>query len=243
MFCTECNEKPVLAKGLCGACYHRLRKTGSVQRTNMRNTGLCSVEGCLNQSFAKGLCPHHYEKAQHPLKTIWKIIRSRNPGGFPEPWAAFEAFLADVGARPSPKHQLRRHNSDVAYSKDNVFWLAPVGYNADAMPHSPVAGYAREWHLMRKFKITGEQYAALLNAQGGGCGACGGKETHVYPSGKLKDLSVDHDHDTGEVRGLLCFNCNQGIGRFKNDPNVLRAAADYLERHHNKIFLCETVTP
>lgn len=243
MLCTNCNEKPLLAKGLCGACYHRMRKTGSVQRTNVRNTGLCSAEGCAEQAFAKGMCPHHYEKARHPLKGIWMTIRSRNPGGFPESWDRFETFLADVGERPSPKHQLRRRDSHSVYSKENVFWLVPIGQNTGSYTPEQQASYGREWHLMRKFKITGEQYAALLNAQGGGCGVCGNKETHTYPSGKLKDLSVDHDHDTGEIRGLLCFNCNQGIGRFQNDPVRLRAAADYLDRHQVKDFMCEEVEP
>jgi hypothetical protein len=61
----------------------------------------------------------------------------------------------------------------------------------------------------------------MLAAQGGLCAIC-----QVAPAAQ-----VDHDHVTGAVRALLCFNCNGGLGQFKDDAAVLRAAADYVERH------------
>ena len=71
----------------------------------------------------------------------------------------------------------------------------------------------------------------MLVAQGNVCAICGNRESHTYKSGKLKSLSVDHNHPTTKVRGLLCFNCNQGLGRFKDDIATLRRAIAYLERH------------
>jgi hypothetical protein len=61
----------------------------------------------------------------------------------------------------------------------------------------------------------------MLEAQGGVCAIC-----QAAPA-----AHVDHDHETGAVRALLCFNCNGGLGQFKDDPEVLRAAADYVEEH------------
>jgi len=80
----------------------------------------------------------------------------------------------------------------------------------------------RRSHLMRKYGITLEQYDAMLLAQGGGCAICGTPE----PEGT--SLHVDHHHDSGEVRGLLCFGCNAGIGQFREDRDLLLAAAEYL---------------
>ena len=238
----DCPNTKILAKGLCQACYHRAKRTGSVERTYVRNSGRCSVEGCDQPSFAKNLCPHHYGKAEHPLKFTWRNMRSRNKGDYPISWDRFEAFLAEIGDRPSPQHQLRRIDGDRPWSASNCRWLAPINPGADYMAPEHRAAYGRAWHLSRRFNLTGEEYAAMLAEQGGGCAICGQKETAVSANGKIKDLAVDHDHETGVLRGLLCFNHNQGIGRFQNDPALLRAAADYLEAHASK-FRCETVAP
>jgi hypothetical protein len=237
MPCSNCGRAKVLARGLCRRCYQRGRLDGSLERRNVHNSGTCSVEGCDKPSFAKNLCPHHYEKAQHPLNHSWRLIRSRHPGQFPPSWAKFEAFLADVGERPSPSHQLRRINATQPYGASNVRWVEPVRPGQDHMSPEQRSVYQREWHLQRKFKITGEQYAALLKAQGGVCASCGGVETHRSKNGKLKDLAVDHDHETNEIRGLLCFNCNQAIGRFQDDPVLMRAAAAYIEARRPKLRL------
>ncbi len=47
-------------------------------------------------------------------------------------------------------------------------------------------------------------------------------------SGRVRRLSIDHDHNTGDIRGLLCHNCNVAIGHLNDDPELLDAAAGYL---------------
>jgi hypothetical protein len=80
--------------------------------------------------------------------------------------------------------------------------------------------------LRARYALSPEQYDALLKAQGGGCAICG-----CLPEGNTRyaKLSVDHDHDTGQIRGLLCDLCNRGVGAFRDDPDRLRAAAANLD--------------
>jgi hypothetical protein len=86
----------------------------------------------------------------------------------------------------------------------------------------------RKWKLKRKYGIELEWYEALFNAQGGVCAICGKAETEIGSYGPILNLSVDHDHSTGKVRGLLCTQCNRGLGVFRDDPAVLVKAAKYL---------------
>lgn len=79
--------------------------------------------------------------------------------------------------------------------------------------------------LRSRYSVTPEAYAARLAAQGGGCAICG-----APASADGRRLSVDHDHSTGRVRGLLCEPCNPALGCFKDDPDLLDAVALYLER-------------
>lgn len=82
-------------------------------------------------------------------------------------------------------------------------------------------GYMRQY----LYGLTDEEYAALLEAQGHRCAICRRREWN----GRHGQPHVDHDHKTKRVRGLLCDSCNNGLGRFKDDPDLLRAAISYLE--------------
>lgn len=82
--------------------------------------------------------------------------------------------------------------------------------------------------LKSKYGMTLADYDRMLTAQGGGCGICGSDGQKGRWSGLLH---VDHCHETGKVRGLLCDSCNLALGKFKDDPNVLRRAAEYIEFH------------
>jgi hypothetical protein len=78
--------------------------------------------------------------------------------------------------------------------------------------------------LKSKFGMTLEDYDTMLEQQGGCCKVCGTDE----PGCGNGRFNVDHNHATGEVRGLLCSGCNKGIGHLKDSPDVLLKAAAYL---------------
>jgi hypothetical protein len=80
----------------------------------------------------------------------------------------------------------------------------------------------REIHLRNKFGLTPGEYDAILEAQGGMCALC-----ESLPTPRIS-LHVDHDDGTGEVRGLLCMRCNNALGLFREDPDLLRRAARYV---------------
>jgi hypothetical protein len=86
-------------------------------------------------------------------------------------------------------------------------------------------------HLLKKFGITLEQFNEMLAKQNGVCAICEKPETLIHPkSGKIQDLCVDHDHETGKVRGLLCTCCNKAIGLLNDSKELVEKAAKYLER-------------
>lgn len=81
----------------------------------------------------------------------------------------------------------------------------------------------RELARKRTYGVSAEQYAEMVQRCGGKCSICKSATTSA--------LCIDHDHKTGAVRDLLCGNCNRALGKFQDDPRLLRAAAEYLEKH------------
>lgn len=83
--------------------------------------------------------------------------------------------------------------------------------------------------LRRGYGMTPAEYAVLHVRQGGLCAICGNPETATQPrTGVLRSLAVDHDHTSGEIRGLLCSTCNAGLGLLGDDLERLEAAVAYL---------------
>jgi len=81
----------------------------------------------------------------------------------------------------------------------------------------------RRYKLKSKFGITVEQYDQMVVAQGNQCKIC-----RCELAANRKSWDIDHCHNTGKVRGLLCNPCNQGLGMFKDNPDIIQSAINYL---------------
>lgn len=101
------------------------------------------------------------------------------------------------------------------------------------MPSSPKnTVYCNKYRLKKRYGITPEQYVAMLASVGGLCEICG---TVGYDG---KKLSVDHCHETGKIRGLLCNRCNMALGAFNDSPRLLSRAIKYITTRGGRVTPC-----
>lgn len=87
----------------------------------------------------------------------------------------------------------------------------------------------RQHLLKRNYGLGPGEYERILQAQGGGCAICGTTKSETI---REKFMAVDHDHDSGEIRGILCSRCNKGIGHMHDSPLLLARAIAYLAVAH-----------
>jgi len=111
------------------------------------------------------------------------------------------------------KNYLRYQETNRRYYRDNIKHIKTV---------------YRKYKLKSQYNMTPEQYDEMFNNQEGKCLICKRPEIEFK-----KGLEIDHCHVTGKVRGLLCMDCNTGLGKFKDNITLLQKAIEYL--NHNKI--------
>lgn len=145
--------------------------------------------------------------------------------------AAFRAYHT-AWRRKNAEHvktkarEWRNRNRDKALENQHRYEAKP-GYKERRKLYYRATIDRRRDHLFRKmYGVSLAEYVEMSRQQGGLCAICCGA-----PVGNSSNLSVDHDHETDLVRGLLCGKCNFAIGQMDNSPERLRAAADYLEKH------------
>lgn len=198
------------AQGFCNAHWRRWKRSGKPGPVVINSPvgGLCSFGGCGRKHSAKGLCASHYAQQR----------KGNN--------------LAPLNDRVNPRGRDASGNKRCATCKQ---WLAPSSFapvprNPDGLRHCCI-NCSRDRAIRKRYGISAEQYDAILTAQGGGCAICHG----VNESGRA--MAVDHDHRCCPgnracgrcIRGLLCSNCNMGIGLLQEDPARLASAIEYLK--------------
>ena len=124
----------------------------------------------------------------------------------PEKWRA-------IKRRCNQKNRLKYNATERAWRTRNKDKIAQYGHKRN----------------IRQYGVTPVDYTRMLAEQGNCCALC-------YRDAALfkRKLHVDHDHETGQVRALLCHDCNTGIGLFQESSERLRAAIYYLETHKGR---------
>ena len=252
--CSYCGrEGKTVAKGLCNACYYRLKKNGSLEyKQRKKPAEACAVDGCNKPVVSREYCDTHHtnnkrfgdpvrnfgygERSTHPLYETWAYQR-RTVEGRVQEWDDFWAFVNDAGDRPSAEHTARRYRFNEPWGPENFYWLEKVASGV------PKLEYAREWRkknpissksssLKRAYGIDILEYMAMYEQQGGKCAICGTrKESFSTDKGRNETLVVDHCHDKKHVRALLCATCNKGLGHFFDKKSLLQKAVEYLDTH------------
>lgn len=196
--------------------------------------GVCTVDGCGRPHKARGYCAVHY---QHWMRgvTINPVVRTRDRNG-PEMCTA-DGCEAEVKAKGlCTMHYARqlRHGHIANRGRTKPTKSCTIAgcdnhFYALGMCHQH---WLRSRRSKERFDLTLDDLAAMQASQGGGCAIClGTKMRPNWRSGKQDSLHIDHCHASGKSRGLLCDNCNRAIGLLGDEPETLRAAAAYLERH------------
>ena len=217
----------IYGQGYCEMHYYRVKKHGDPHHNNRP------------KDWGKREEHHLYQYWTARRRSSAKIQMS------PEWHNDFWLFCKDVGDRPSKDHYLRLIDESGIYEKGNVQWVEKLivkrgsetkkEYARRYAQASRVANPKRHLNnsLKKSFGITLIDYEKMTDEQKGVCAICGNKETTINPRhkhGMPQNLSVDHDHKTGKIRGLLCKSCNQAIGLFKENIDTMQNAINYLNK-------------
>lgn len=129
------------------------------------------------------------------------------------------AFRKTEGYREKDRERLRK-NPEIR-EKRNKYTYRWKEKNKDKVQITQ-----KKWFLKKLYGLTLDQYNEMFNSQCGACSICGKHQSLLE-----KSLSVDHDHNSGKIRSLLCSNCNTAIGLLDEDVGLLKKVVDYLNKH------------
>jgi hypothetical protein len=200
-FCTvEGCGSAVTAKDLCGLHYERLRRTGTTEKRASQEKVTCVRCGLRNGDYIRS--DGRVCKACYQKE---KRAAAITPG-----------ICANCGEKFEPTRRYSVESGRAMYCSrkcKDIAWRKS-GRNAEASLRS---------YYHRRYGLTEEQVAEMREH---GCEICGAVSDGA--EGRWGNLHIDHNHETGVVRGVLCTTCNTGLGQFKDNPELLEKAAAYL---------------
>ena len=162
--------------------------------------------------------------SKHYLYSTWNwLFKQQNRHTVQPEWSDFKVFVQDIGNRPSEQYRLRKFNSELGYIRGNVGWN--LMFKEQEGQHWNVRNKdkIRNYKLKHKFKISSDDYDKMSSEQDDKCFICS-----KTSSENKKRLAIDHNHETGVVRKLLCNDCNALLGFCKEDVGILQKSIDYL---------------
>lgn len=219
-------ERPFLAKGLCASHYNsqRMAAKRAAEHATERTCAHCGETYSGKDRRAKYCSTRCKQDASNA--TDREVTLERRQAG--------RQTCAQCGAALTEKRYGARFCSDrcgqdhrnARIRQERVANKPPCDNCGQPIPLNRQRFCSDECKRLARraetYGLTRDELDALL-AQHGVCAIC---ETGGWGP---KGPQVDHDHADGRVRGVLCLNCNNGLGRFQDDPKLLRAAADYIE--------------
>lgn len=129
--------------------------------------------------------------------------------------------------RSSEQKIHRANNLELVRRKERESWERHAGESGRSRKR--VANLTR---AAKDRGLTLDQLAEIYDGQDGRCAICGDEIFFSLPGrGNRHTACIDHDHDTGLIRGLLCQGCNTGLGLFRDDLGIVESAFIYLKRH------------
>jgi hypothetical protein len=221
------------------ASVHRDYKPFRLGRFNTKEEAATAVQaaGGAELIVAKEdrLASAHAASTRRRQRLLWEKTLY-NAGGITG-WANLDSFITDVGTVSKATQIVVPADPDKMIGPDNFMWASRAEFDHTTREGRAAYGRAhreaypdlyRDKELQKKFGIGLAEYREKENAQNGVCAICGKGEVAERWDDVLA-LAVDHDHDTGALRGLLCIACNTAIGKFHDDPRIIRNAVAYLE--------------
>lgn len=190
---------------------------------------VCTVGTCGRPHKARGYCQTHYMQYKRGVPVVPEIRSRVRPA---DPECSKDGCSDPVKAKglcATHYQRLLRHgHTKYRDRKRPAKSCTKPGCSDILYSNGLCSVHHNRARMLTKYRMSSEDYEVMLDAQRGVCAVCGQPERAVGIGGRLKSLAVDHCHETGKVRGLLCSHCNRAIGLLGDNPETLHRAMVYL---------------